>query len=531
MRARLLLILPLVVWTSGCSALLIGPMVCDSDAHCRSDEQCSPRGFCEERTDVGDPVVDAGTPVVDAGTPSDVDAGRAFDAGRLPVVDAGNANDAGAPPNVDDAGPPVVVDAGNPVVDAGPLQCAPQASYFVQMRVDDPATVVDLCPGAVHTFETPPNSLSAVLVDSSVTITPTSNENYAFTVEMHDPDSGERLAISSFIVEVYPADWWEFVYQRRLELTFPRAGSDVLVRLPVHVVLDHSTFQLPLDPTELRFAQALDQLPAEVMQHDSTSSRLWLSVDRFGDGQDPVYLYFNPANTNLPPELAATEVWSDYSLVLHLGDSLNNSVTDTPVAVTNGNGSSFNTAPGVFGNQFADRNLGAEFEVVLPTGTFNGEITTTMWGRFESTASDVPILEVLGNTACNGVPLFDLTMRPGFLQGNVRLVSSISSPNGGQVGPGHDPGIAEFWGGGATTFGPEVFVLFGRSIFRNSITSDPNLSAARCIRVSSLVPRFLGELDEVRVSPTLRSMSFVDAERLSAEDGFVAQGEVQPAFP
>ena len=78
--------------------------------------------------------------------------------------------------------------------------------------------------------------------------------------------------------------------------------------------------------------------------------------------------------------------------------------------------------------------------------------------------------------------------------------------------------------------GPQVFVLFNGLTQTANLGQPPDIAAVRCIQVSSLTPLFLGELEEVRVSATLRPTSFVAAERQTAEDDFVMQGDVQMAF-
>jgi hypothetical protein len=122
------------------------------------------------------------------------------------------------------------------------------------------------------------------------------------------------------------APWWDCGWAARRELVLERpSGGEVLHDVPVLVVLDASRIDPSImapDGHDLRVVadDGITVLPYDIEQWSPTGlSWAWVRVPELPGGQTRLHMYYgNPG----APSLAATEVWSDYAGVWHMGFEL-----------------------------------------------------------------------------------------------------------------------------------------------------------------------------------------------------------------
>jgi len=333
--------------------------------------------------------------------------------------------------------------------------------------------------------------------------------------------------------------WWDARWSHRRKLTFDNSSRPALDTFTVLLVLHAGRIdygELRSDGADLRIVDADNStlLPLETEAwNTSGTSLVWVRVPRIDAAStvDFIWMYYGRSDATAAQQPA--QVWSGYDAVYHL--------TDLQDATGHGNnGTDHGTSAGTGqiggGRSFDGANawigLGSDRSLLRSAGA----ATLSAWIDTSDYNLNQDIISVAVGGACSNNSRATLISEYGNIRVGARagdldgLIAMNTADQPVQTGRWqYLVGVIDYGGGNLSSYIDGRLDLSNPFTFNQLATSSTN---AGCAAIGSEdsgdLARFAGTIDEVRISPVLRSAAWIDAEfKNQGADAFVTYGSAQ----
>jgi biopolymer transport protein ExbB len=335
-----------------------------------------------------------------------------------------------------------------------------------------------------------------------------------------------------------PVGWWDETYRSRIKISIDNVAGGEVVDFPVMIQLDAAILdgydKASLDGADLRFVDGDGQtvLPHEIERWDTAGqSFAWVRVPRIdaGSSEDHLWLYYG--NPDAGDIQAPAEVWEGFAGVYHFREG---AIALDSVGMNDG------AVVGEVGGEPNGRIAGA----LALSGT--GNIALAGVGQFSAYAGDKRTVEVWFRTNnaghqhvlsqeldCRGYGI-EMGLPGQMFQG--RFFTSV----------GNCTGIAEYYvatGNDVLTDGEWHYaaLVIDRPLLLMALLVDGSMVATSPINLAASAvsdqawigsafndqDRFNGSIDEVRVSTSSRSGTWIAAQYRSMRNELTSFGKAE----
>ena len=150
--------------------------------------------------------------------------------------------------------------------------------------------------------------------------------SWTWNIQAFDDTGHENWGVvRSITVESSPPPWWHSNYEYRRKLIAHENSGHALTQYPMYVVVDTAALiadgkMLP-DCSDVRITYDGVEIPSQVMDPDSTTTKIWLQADLSAlESKHGFYLYYgNPSATALDYSSDVDIAWDDPSLTMNTG--------------------------------------------------------------------------------------------------------------------------------------------------------------------------------------------------------------------
>jgi hypothetical protein len=365
--------------------------------------------------------------------------------------------------------------------------------------------------------------------------------SHSVTVYATESVNASNTASSTVGFQVQNApNWADPDCKYRIKITFNNsASSENLTDFPVLVVLNPSRIDYSkTSPTDIRFYDGSTLLKKETELWNALgNSYIWVKVPQIDNANtDYIYAYYNcSGSSNLDD---AASVWSGFAMVQHLEETSGN-LTDSTSNHNNGvpYGVTLDSSGKVDG---ADYYNGNAYSVINDNASLNfgtNSFAYSFWLNINKTAATQDVLDKKGGTADATTAGYKLTISSASGTGFSAAIGD--GTNHVRLNTGTDPN----WNGNVWAMLTVVVNRTSQLMFTyingaykvsTSISSVGSVSNSLNLRLGNDTGgttgrNYFGGLDEVRVSNTARSASWIYADYLSTSDQYLTFGSEETA--
>lgn len=359
----------------------------------------------------------------------------------------------------------------------------------------------------------------------------------------------------SFVNPVEADAWWNNSWTYRKQIWFDNRASDTLTDFPVMVKLTAGNFDFEKTLSggaDIRFTDSNDSssLSYEIEKWDSTAKEaiIWVSVptiDAYTSG-DYIYMYYG--NSAASDSQSATSVWnSSFNGVWHLGGNPTTSVSDSTTTGTTlsnaGSLTSANQVSGLMGGSINFTN-NCTSSGCFATNTYlkasaggsdnyefgaSQDFSVSTW--VNTTEAQTPYYAAIVGNASDGsnIRQFRLLIDPIDQNGKIWFQVLADGSSGGASKSVHSTtkvtdGNWHFITGTRSGTTLKIYVD-GVLEATDTVSSNPTLSGAGLFQIGADQNQYFhsaGKLDEVRVSTTARSSSWITADYKSNANTYLS---------